>query len=246
MTVEYMRDADHLITSIETWLADQVRRAGAEGLVVGLSGGVDSAVVAALGRRAFERKMLAVIMPCHSDPADAADALLVADRLDIPHTTVDLSATFDLMRAAVGSKVSLSDMARANIKARLRMVTLYGIAQSTSRLVCGTGNRSEWEVGYFTKYGDSASDLLPILGLLKCEVRAVAVRLGVPDAIIWKAPTAGLWAGQTDELEMGFTYEDLDRYLATGEAGPEVRRKIDAMRAASEHKRHPASACRPA
>lgn len=243
--MKHTRDAGSVVTCIESWLIDQVRQAGAKGIVAGLSGGVDSAVVAALGKRAFGANMLTVIMPCHSNPSDAADALLVAESLDISHRTVELSETFDRMTAAVelGGTV-LSDMARANIKARLRMVTLYGIAQSMSFLVCGTGNRSEWEIGYFTKYGDSASDLLPLMDLLKHEVRAVAAYLGVPESIIQKAPTAGLWAGQTDESEMGFGYDQLDRYLATGEAEPSVRDKIEAMKARSEHKRRPAAACK--
>lgn len=240
-----MRDADSMVTCIESWLIDQVHQAGAKGIVAGLSGGVDSAVVAALGRRAFGSNMLAIIMPCHSNPTDEADALLVAERLDIPHRTVVLSETFDRMTAAVETGgTTLSDMARANIKARLRMVTLYGIAQSLSFLVCGTGNRSEWEIGYFTKYGDSASDLLPLIDLLKHEVRAVAAHLSVPESIIRKAPTAGLWAGQTDESEMGFDYDQLDRYLATGEAEPTIRKKIEAMKARSEHKRRSAAACK--
>ena len=243
--MKHMRDVGSVVTCIEGWLADRVREAGAKGIVAGLSGGVDSAVVAALGRRVFDRNMLALVMPCHSDPSDAADARLVAESLDLPVRTIDLSATFDCLTAAMeGAGISLSDMARANVKARLRMVTLYGAAQSMSYLVCGTGNRSEWETGYFTKHGDSASDLLPLIDLLKCEVRAVAAYLGIPEKIITKAPTAGLWAGQTDEGEMGFGYDQLDRYLATGEADPAVREKIENMRAKSEHKRRPAAACK--
>jgi NAD+ synthase len=210
-------------------------------------------------------------MPCHSDPSDAADALLVARHLGIPYKTVDLTEPFDTLTAAMEertqkretflgsvfklfserspersavSKPTLTEMARANLKARLRMVTLYGVAQSTFRLVCGTGNRSEWEVGYFTKYGDAGSDMLPLLELLKCEVRAMARWLGLPEKIVARAPTAGLWAGQTDEGEMGFTYDELDHYLATGEASPETLRKIEALRAKSEHKRRAVPFCK--
>ena len=239
-----LRDPAELAARIEEWLASQVGRTGAKGVVVGLSGGIDSAVASAIAERIFHRDMLTVIMPCHSDPRDAEDALLVANHFDIPCKTVDLSETFDVLTASMRkTELVLSDMALANIKARLRMVTLYGVAQSRSYLVCGTSNRSEWEIGYFTKYGDSASDLLPLIGLLKCEVRAVARYLGVPGSIVAKPPTAGLWTGQTDEKEMGFGYDELDRYLATGQADPGTARKIEDMRQKSEHKRHPAPAC---
>jgi len=239
----YIRDPGKVTACIEKWLASLVEKAGARGIVVGLSGGIDSAVVAALAARVFKDEALAVIIPCHSDPADVTDALLVAEHLSIPHKTIDLTPVFDAFTSATEAVVPMTDMARANLKARLRMVTLYGVAQSTSRLVCGTGNRSEWEVGYFTKHGDSASDLLPLLDLLKCEVRAVARFLGLPEVIIKKAPTAGLWAGQTDEGEMGFSYDELDRYLATGEAFENVH-KIEALRAKSAHKRLPVPACK--
>jgi NAD+ synthase len=234
-----------VVAYIEKWMASRVKEAEVKGIVVGLSGGVDSAVVAAIGQRVFKEGALGVIMPCHSNPADKTDALLVANHLGLSHKVADLSTTFDTLTDTLEKASSpLTDMARANLKARLRMATLYGVAQSTSRLVCGTGNRSEWEMGYFTKYGDAGSDLLPLLDLLKCEVRAVAHWLGLPEVIITRAPTAGLWAGQTDEGEMGFTYDDLDRYLATGAAAPETARKIQALRMRSEHKRHPVPFCK--
>ena len=241
---EYIRDPGKVTACIEKWMASLAEKAGAQGIAVGLSGGIDSAVVAALATRIFKDGALGVIMPCHSDPADVDDALLVAGHLHMNHQTIDLTPAFDVLVSAIESAEPMSDMARANLKARLRMVTLYGVAQSTSRLVCGTGNRSEWETGYFTKYGDTASDLLPLLGLLKCEVRAVARFLGLPEFVIKKAPAAGLWAGQTDEGEMGFSYDVLDRYLATGEAAPENIRKIEALRDKSEHKRLPVPACK--
>ena len=240
----HVRDPEKVTAYIEKWLASLVGKAGARGIVVGLSGGIDSAVVAALASRVFKDGALGVIMPCHSDPSDVTDALLVAGHLGMSHKTIDLTPVFDVFTSGIDAEEPLSDMARANLKARLRMSALYGVAQSTSRLVCGTGNRSEWEVGYFTKHGDPASDLLPLLDLLKCEVRAVARFLGLPEVVINKAPTAGLWAGQTDEEEMGFSYDELDGYLAAGEAAPENVRKIEALRAKSEHKRLPVPACK--
>jgi len=245
-----IRDPKKMTAYMEKWLASQVEKAGAKGIVVGLSGGIDSAVVAAVAVRIFKDGALGLIMPCHSDPSDAADATVVAKHLHMPHKTIDLTPTFDALASAVETVEPISNMARANIKARLRMVTLYGVAQSTSRLVCGTSNRSEWEIGYFTKHGDSASDLLPLLGLLKCEVRAVASYLGLPNFIIKKPPTAGLWTGQTDEGEMGFSYDELDRYLTAKpgmqkkQENQEIIRKIEAMRTKSEHKRLPVPACK--
>jgi len=117
------------------------------------------------------------------------------------------------------------------------MSTLYYFANRLRYLVVGTGNRSEIAVGYSTKYGDAGADILPLGNLLKSRVRELASYLSIPNGIIEKTPSAGLWAGQTDEGEMGLSYEELDRYLASGEATDEIRRKVDAMARASAHKR---------
>ena len=143
--------------------------------------------------------MAALIMPCHSDPSDEADARLVADALDIPCERVDLTAAYDTLVSELSKIGVLQGPALSNFKARLRMVFLYAVAQARSLLVCGTSNRAEIVTGYFTKFGDSAADLLPLADLLKGEVRTVAAHLGVPERVIEKAPTAGFWAGQTDE-----------------------------------------------
>ena len=157
---------------------------------------------------------------------------------------MDLTAAYDALVLELRKIGVLQGPALSNLKARLRMASLYAVAQARSLLVCGTSNRAEIATGYFTKFGDSAADLLPLGDLLK-EVRAVAAHLGVPQRIIRKAPTAGFWAGQTDEEEMGLTYDELDRYLATGDAEPEVRERIEARRRNSEHKRRPVPICVP-
>ncbi|MBR1417582.1 MAG: NAD(+) synthase, partial [Synergistaceae bacterium] len=213
-----MREPEELVNHIEAWLKDRVSEAGARGIIVGLSGGIDSAVVAALGRRAFGREsLLTLIMPCHSDESDANDAILIANSLDINYKIIELDKTFDALANEFSlNNTALSKLAQANLKARLRMSSLYAAAQTLNLLVCGTSNRSEYETGYFTKYGDSASDLLPLADLLKTQVRAIAKYLNIPEKIIIKAPSAGLWANQTDEAEMGFSYEQLDKYLETG------------------------------
>ena len=222
--------------------------------MVGLSGGLDSAVVARLAQLAAPDHVVAAILPCHSDPDDERDAAIVAAHFSLPTVRVDLSDAYDAAIAAVQPAVqALAAQVRqakpadpagarrplANVKPRLRMTTLYFLANSLDYLVAGTGNRSELSIGYFTKHGDGGSDLLPIGGLVKSEVRALARELDVPAAIVERTPSAGLWLGQTDEEEMGFTYGDLERYLEEGPQGvsPALAMKIERLIRSSEHKR---------
>jgi len=175
------RNPESLLAAIETWLRDKLRSAGGKGGIVGLSGGIDSAVVAAILKRTCGERMLAVIMPCHSHPEDRLHAELAAGHYGLPLEVVDLTSTYDSLVAALPSEDgSSTGIARANIKPRLRMATLYFLAQERNMLVCGTGNRVELAVGYFTKHGDSGVDLLPLGDLLKGEVRELARLLGVP------------------------------------------------------------------
>ncbi|MBE3033414.1 MAG: NAD(+) synthase [Actinobacteria bacterium] len=231
---------EQLAEHLTDWIRAEVTAGGGCGAVFGLSGGIDSAVVAALAKQAFPHHTLGVVMPCHSDPRDAEDGALVAHHFGVPSATVDLAPVYDLLlEQLAGSSTDLpeSRLATANLKPRLRMTTLYAFANQLGYRVLGTGNRSELAVGYFTKYGDGGVDLLPLGSLVKSEVRDLARSLGVPARIITKPPSAGLWADQTDEAEMGLTYEELDAYLLTGAASPAVKAKVDAMNAASEHKR---------
>ncbi len=241
---------------IAEWLAQQVVIAGARGFVVGLSGGIDSAVVARLCQIAAPGKVVGVIMPCQSDPADERDARELATRFDIPVIRIDLAPSYDHLlgdlktafmdlppdQAPVTPAESTDPRARApfaNVKPRLRMATLYFVANSLNYLVAGTGNRSELTIGYFTKHGDGGVDLLPIGGLLKSDVRALARALDLPESIIEKPSTAGLWAGQNDEDEMGFTYADLEKYLTIGPdaVSPALAMRIERLVRASDHKR---------
>lgn len=241
---------------IAVWLKQQAAVAGARGYVVGLSGGVDSAVVARLCQMATPGKAIGVIMPCHSDPRDEQDAELVAHRFSLPAVRIDLGPAYDVLIADVkalsrqlprdqapdGQEQVVDIKARmplANIKPRLRMTSLYFVANSLNYLVAGTGNRSEITIGYFTKYGDGGVDVLPIGGLTKGQVLAMAREFDVPEAIVAKTPSAGLWAGQTDEEEMGFSYADLERYLANGPDGvaPALAMRIERLVRGTEHKR---------
>lgn len=230
-----------LADQIADWIRTQVLQAGLDGVVVALSGGIDSAVVTGLCARALgARDVLGLILPCYSNPVDAQDAELVADVWGIPVATIDLGPAYDALLSALPAG---SDLANANIKPRLRMITLYHYANTLGRMVVGTGNRSELMVGYYTKYGDGGVDLLPLAGIYKHQVRDVARDIGVPQRIIDRPPSAGLWEGQTDEAEMGISYAVLDATLEaiqqgdTSSVDPEVLRRVSRMIAGSEHKR---------
>lgn len=240
-------------------MRERVTEAGAQGLVVGLSGGVDSAVVARLSQLAAPGAAVGVLMPCHSDAQDERDAALVAKHFSLPTLRVDLAQPYDALALVVKDALRTlpatihkehphddprSRVPVANIKPRLRMTSLYFVANSLNYLVAGTGNRSELSIGYFTKYGDGGVDILPLANLVKSEVQALARELNVPDSIVNRTPTAGLWLGQTDESEMGFTYDELERYLRDGAQGvaPALAMKIERLVRASEHKRHLAPA----
>ena len=227
------------------WLREKVAEANARGVVVGISGGVDSAVVAGLCSMAFPDNTIGVIMPSQSNPEDREDALWIAEGFELRPLEVNLGGVHTQVMGQV--KKGLEDqgydlvgekMSQGNLKARLRMSTLYAVANAMNYLVVGTDNAPESYTGYFTKYGDGGVDLLPISSLTKTEVRAWARMLGLPMRIATRVPTAGLWPGQTDESELGLTYDLIDRYLLGEEVSPEVKERIETLHRQSEHKRH--------
>jgi NAD+ synthase len=227
------------------WLRDQVANAGLNGAIVGISGGIDSAVVAHLIKRAFPDNSLGLIMPCKSNPKDMEDALKVVESCGIKHLIIDLTETHNILFGEVEKQLKekgewneeAARLGDANTRARLRMTTLYAVANNYGYMVVGTDNAAEWYTGYFTKYGDGGVDLVPLVHFTKGEVREMARILGVPNEIITKAPSAGLWEGQTDENEMGTTYEMIDKYLKGEEIPEKDRQIIERLHKRSQHKR---------
>ncbi len=231
-----------LAGQISVWMQNQVQAANAKGLVFGLSGGIDSSVVAALSKMACGDNVLALIMPCHSNPQSAKDAQLVARKLGIKTHYTDLTAVYDALISRVPHAEGIE---LTNIRPRLRMSALYCAAQAYNYLVVGTGNKTEISIGYFTKWGDGAADMQPLANLYKYQVYQIARELDIPEDIIKKAPTADLWEGQTDENEIGMTYDELDAVLIGLEKGeisnldPKSIERVKGLIEASKHKREP-------
>lgn len=216
------------------WIREEVKKANAKGVIVGMSGGVDSSVVSALAKEAFPENSLGVYLPIGKMGQDLQDAKAVAETIKIKTVTVDLTKAYKASAKATGVKTKL---ASANIKPRLRMTALYALAQENGYLVLGTDNAAEWILGYFTKYGDGGVDLLPILHLLKGEVKQMAKELGLPSVVYTKAPTAALWDGQTDEAELGFSYDEADKWIEGKKVSKAIEAKIERQVAVTNHKR---------
>lgn len=234
-----MRDYEQEFQERVAFIRGLVRQSGAAGIVYGNSGGKDCSLVSILCKAACDNTV-GIIMPCSSSRnfgRDTDDALEVARKYKIETRNIDLTPIKELAAEKLSAVTELSPMASANINPRLRMITLYTVAASENRLVAGTGNRSEANMGYFTKWGDGACDFNPIADLTVKEVYEFLEYLGAPRCVIDKAPSAALFEGQTDEQEMGISYERIDRYLLTGEATDEDRALIERRIAGSAHKR---------
>ncbi len=232
-----MRDYCKETEARVNFIKKKMEEAHVSGLVFGNSGGKDSALVGILCSKAC-KDLLAVAMPCNSKRnygEDLDDAKRLAQAFGIKMVTVDLTETRNQIISAVG--LELSDAAKANIAPRLRMTTLYSIAQTRGALVVGTGNKSENYMGYFTKWGDGAYDINPIADLTATEIFEFLRYLKAPESIINKAPSAGLFEGQTDEKEMGVTYKAIDEFITTGNTDPASKAIIERYHRNSEHKR---------
>ena len=236
-----MRDYKAEFEGRVKWIKRLVEESGCSGIVFGNSGGKDSALVGILCKAACENT-LGLIMPCASRRnygEDADHGKILADSFGIEARTVDLSDTHAALRSAVGSAAELNAQALTNLAPRLRMASLYAVAAAENRLVAGTGNRSEIFMGYFTKWGDGACDFNPISDLCAGEVFEFLEYLNAPRCIIDKAPSAGLFDGQTDEADMGVSYAAIDRYMAGGEVTERERDIIERYHRISRHKRRP-------
>jgi len=203
-----------LSIEISEWIKREVEKAKCKGVVFGLSGGLDSSVVALLCKKAFPEAHLALLLPCFTSKEDMEDANFIVEKFGLNSMTINLEPVFLEFTRILRIDPSSRELPVANIKPRLRMITLYYFANKMNYLVVGTGNKSELNMGYFTKYGDGGVDILPLGDLTKTEVYKLARTLGIPEKIIKKPPSAGLWAGQTDEEEMGIRYKDLDRIIS--------------------------------
>ncbi|MEK3732134.1 MULTISPECIES: ammonia-dependent NAD(+) synthetase [Paenibacillus] len=236
------------------FLKSYVKNAGASGLLIAISGGIDSAVTAGLCKRATdeltqegnqEYKTLGVFQP-YGEQADIADSYAVAKAFDLKYTVetnieeavneIALEVEHSLKNIGVNQHISIPG--KGNVKARVRMVMQYALAFEQNLLVVGTDHASEAITGFYTKWGDGAVDITPLTSLNKRQVRQLASYLGVPQSILDKAPSAGLWEGQTDEKELGISYDDNSDYLEGKTIRPEVQEKLERMYVKTAHKRN--------
>ncbi len=225
------------------WIKEYVYNSGAKGVVVGNSGGKDSATVIAMSVKALGKEnVVAISMPCNSISSDYDDAKLVADTFGVKFVKNDLTDTYQKLEEALNFSVKelgleeLTRESKINIKPRLRMITLYAIAQSLNYLVIGTGNLCEAMVGYTTKWGDNAADFNPIGNFTVPEVLAIGKMLGIPDKILNKAPNDGL-GGQTDEEKLGVKYIQIAEMIETGNTDKCAKEIIIQKYKSSKHKR---------
>ena len=232
---------EQYLLEIEQFIKDYLLTSHMDGYVLGLSGGVDSSLVAALTKNAVgKEKLMCIMMPIDSNPADLNDAKKVAEALDLNYLVIDGSASFhETVKRFEEQGITLDTATKSNLKVRIRMTILYAYGQAHRSLVLGTDNMDERYTGYFTKYGDGAADLLPICYLNKQEVVEAAKLKGVPSFLAERTPSAGLFEGQTDEKEMGVSYKDLDDFLLGKEIDAKAKERIEYLHRISEHKRSP-------
>lgn len=223
------------IKKIETFLKENTQ--DLNGCVLGISGGVDSAVVAYLSVNALgKEKVHGILMPY--DKQSTQDALLVAEKLGISYETINIKPIVEAFKQAAPQYFN-AKLSEGNLRARIRMCLLYGCSNTKKMIVTGTGNKSEIMIGYFTKHGDGAVDVLPIAHLYKTQVWEVAKQLQIPKNIVEKAPSAELWDGQTDENEIGLDYYTLDNILQGKKEGIEKKlvERVEKLKKGSWHKR---------
>lgn len=241
--IDSMRNWEQELEARSNWIKEYVNSVGAKGVIIGASGGKDCALVTILCKHAGV-EVLNVSMPCGNLQEDEDDAKKFAELYDIDFEVADINDAFEQIVKTIESamKIGLSGLPLANIKPRLRMINLYSIGQSKGYLVAGTGNRSENTIGYFTKHGDGACDINPISDLTVHEIYAFLRYLAKVDNkdlsfIIDRQPSAGLYEGQTDEGELGFSYEELDSMIFFENSSLDARMKILDRNLKTKHKR---------
>ncbi len=223
------------------WLKKICINYPAEGFVIGISGGIDSAVAASLAVKTGLPTTALILPSKNNQDQDMKDGLELIKNLDIEHHIVPIQPAYDtFIESTLNFTNSQNDrqhVIKGNAQARLRMMYLYAYAQQNNRIVIGTDNACEWYMGYFTKFGDGAVDILPLVNLKKSQVFEMGKYLKVPQNIIDKAPSAGLWQGQTDEDEMGVTYQEIDNFLDGKEVSAKALERINFWHNRSHHKR---------
>ncbi len=228
---------EHYLKEIESFLKNYLESNHMDSYVLGLSGGVDSSLVAAIARKAVGKdRLYCYAIDIESNPQDIIDAKSVAKELDLNLKVVNLTDTYHSYLKDLSGEDFIR-LTKSNLKVRMRMVALFAYAQEKKGLVLGTDNADERYVGYFTKYGDGAADVLPIVHLTKSEVRDAAKMYGLSEILANRVPSAGLFEGQTDEKEMGISYKDLDDFLSGKEIDPKAKERIEYLHKISEHKR---------
>ena len=230
---------EQYIKDIEQFLKDYLNDSHMEKYILGISGGVDSSLCAVLAKNAVGKERLhCVIIPIESLPEDEEDALKLASEYDLNYTIIDASESFrEHVKEFHRNGLTLDKSTLGNLKARMRMSILYAIAQHEKGLVIGTDNADERYVGYYTKWGDGACDILPIAHLVKSEVVEASKILGMSSALAERVPSAGLYQGQTDEKELGVSYKELDAFVLGKKVSATARKRIQHLHKVSAHKR---------
>lgn len=267
---DFIVDAPLVVDMIVEFISDQIGVSGLEGAIVSASGGIDSAVTLVLTVKAIGHNRVRALMMPERDitpQCDVDDVMQLTEMLDVKCDVVEITPVIHVMRSTLPFYDPSVLISSGNVKTRVRMIIAYHYANSMSSMVIGSTNKTEWMMGYFTKYGDGGVDLMPIADLYKTQVRQLARHLKIPRRIIEKTPTAGLWIGQSDEDELGIKYETLDPILYAWERGMDlndiaravgvdpstVRRVLERARS-NEHKRRlplilrlssPRKGCRP-